>query len=225
MSDISSSLKLPSINITTAPALDGGPERAPTPQPPESQDSTVGYRVSISDRARALVAKALQARAEAAPVPPQARELPEGVEVSRGGGTVEISREVESARGGTQTRELSVTVDPQAQTVSRERSVTGAGGRSITVSGSLTRVEGGFESSFTVTGPNGNEFNRTLEQSFDAEKGTFSRSVVVTGDTYTVSRSTEVERNDGGFDASFNLSVERNDLPQAQGGPEIESDA
>lgn len=226
MSDISSTLRLPSsININASPELDGGPERAPTPLPPESQDSTVGDRISISERARALVAKALQSRAEATPVPPQERQLPEGVEFSRGGGTVEISREVETAAGGTRTKELSVTVDPQTQTLSRERSVTGAGGRSVTVSGSLTRVDGGFESSFTVTGPNGEEFNRTVEQSFDGENGTFSRAVVVTGDTYTVSRSTEVERNEGGFDASFNLSVQRNDLPEAQGGPEVESDA
>lgn len=185
----------------------------------------MGDRINISERARELVAKALQNRAEATPVPPQARELPDGVEFSRGGGTVEISREVETAAGGTRTRELSVSVDPETQTVSRERSVTGAGGRNVTVSGSLTRTDTGFESSFTVTGPNGNEFNRSVEQSFDPEKGTLSRSVVVTGDTYTVSRSTELERTEGGFDASFNLSVQRNDLPEAQGGPEVESDA
>lgn len=220
MSDIAS-IRLPTINPTAAPDVDGGPERAPTPLPPQDQESTVGDRVSISDTARA---KALAARGEANPLPPQARELPEGVEVSRGGGNVTISRDLENALGGTRTRELSVTVDPQAQSVTRERSVTGTNGQSISVTGSVARTETGFEGSVTLTGPGGEEVTRTVAQSFDAEAGTFSRAVTLEGGTYNVSRNQEVVRTEEGFEASFDLSVERNDLPEAQGGPEVEAE-
>ncbi|MEO0972358.1 MAG: hypothetical protein AAFX85_04625 [Pseudomonadota bacterium] len=215
MTDIST-LSLPSFtNQRATPELQGGPERAPapTPQPPESQESTVGDRVTISERARELVADALQSRREASPLPPQARTLPEGVEVTRDGGNVTVSREVETSFGGTQTRELSVTVDPSTQTVERSRSFTGATGQSVTVNGSLTRTDTGFESSVTVTGPNGNEVTRSVEQSFDRDAGTFSRSVSLSGGAYDVNRSTQLTRVDGGISAEFKLDVARADAP------------
>ncbi len=218
-----SSIRLPDFTRSNAPEIDGGPERAPTPKPPESQDSTVGDRITISERARALVAEALQARREASPQPPQTRELPAGVEFSRGGGSVNISREVETAAGGTRTRELSVSVDPQAQSITRERSVTGSNGQTIALTGNLERTENGFVGSLTVTGPDGGEITRTVSQTFDDEAGTFSRSVVLSGGTYDISRSTELSRSTTGITAAFELDVQRNDAPESQGGPDVEA--
>jgi len=107
---------------------------------------------------------------------------------------------VTGANGKTATRDVVVTRDPTAGTVTRDADYTGPNGKTRSAENVTQRTDDGFTRNTTITNANGQTATTQVIVSKDVDAGTRTRSVDRTGfDGKTLSVDSVTQRTDDGF--------------------------
>lgn len=167
-------------------------------------------RLSLTASAQSLQAGLAKPGQSSAPI---AADSDVNMTYSRTGDGFAAKGTVTLANGRQFGREVAVTFDREAQTVSREVTITGQGGREVTRSTSLSRTDNGFEAVTRRVGVRGNETVREAQVVVKPSEDTERPAVGVDGQRPSPALANMMQAfyttaDMDGFDAASDLNAD-----------------